>query len=73
MSSDRAYLSVGLPQDVATQARALAPQSIVGRHCIDRKACSKNLCVSGPSFGLPTESGAPSCAIVVCAQPGYGV
>jgi hypothetical protein len=40
MSSDRAYLGVGLPQDVATQARALALQSFLGRHCIDRKACS---------------------------------
>jgi hypothetical protein len=54
MSSDRACLGVGFQQDVATQARALALQSIVGRHCIDRKACSKNLCVSGPSGGLPT-------------------
>jgi hypothetical protein len=73
MSSDRAYLGVGLPEDVATQARALALQSIVGRHCIDRKACSKNLCVSGPSGGLSTESYAPFCAIVACALPGYGV
>ena len=73
MSSDRAYLGVGLPEDVATQARALALQSIVGRHCIDRNACSKSLCVSGPSIGAPTEPGAPSCAIIACAQLGSGV
>ncbi len=29
--------------------------------------------LSGTSFGVPTESGAPSCAIIACAQPGYGV
>jgi hypothetical protein len=29
--------------------------------------------VSGPWFGLPTVSGAPSCTIIACAQPGSGV